>query len=320
MKLLLTITSVVVALLLGSLSRFIGNPPGEVMPHRKAVEQATDHQRITPIHSSSASAATAPAEQSPAPASLELETNRFLEIPALAVPTRRAPVFVAVSGVISQLGVDEGAHVTAGQVLATIDETEINSSIAEQTERTAAIVSLVGQAQAELDYAKHQLEVNRQISNESPGAISRSQLVADQYRLTAATAKLESLKHQVTQEEHQLAGLRQRRTKHHCVAPFAGVVTQTIRFANQYAPEGDVVLWLEESKKELKLHVPMVGHEQLRFSLFANRQWHQLKVARFQPNVNADGSRTVFLELPDRLELLSGQLIKVHVGAEEPQS
>ncbi|MFV1981447.1 MAG: efflux RND transporter periplasmic adaptor subunit [Rhodothermia bacterium] len=243
-----------------------------------------------------------------------------LSVPGLVVAARRIAVRVPVSGILGSLTVDEGDSVKMGQIVAKIDDTEIDAECKCQEATVAATKNLVQEAQSRFDLARYQLDIRQRLF--ARRAVSEMALRENEFRVTSTTTKLEAMKNQVIAEEHQLAMLRRKKEKHRVIAPFVGMVTELLQYPNQYVREGDLILWVESYEKQLKLHLPyeLAEHpDQVAFSLATDGRQIRKKVCRLKPEYNPDGSRTVFLELPADRGLLPGQILQVHLRDRKKQ-
>jgi multidrug efflux pump subunit AcrA (membrane-fusion protein) len=235
-------------------------------------------------------------------------------LPAVVVAADRTPVRAGLAGILKKLTVAEGNAVESCQVVAELETVEIDAELERQTAAIAAAKKLVEECESQLAFAEYERGSYQDLAKDK--AIGPLEVEGSKSRARSTTAKLAALRSQIVVEERRQAALQRKREKHQFLAPFAGTVTETLRYANQYVGEGDLVLWIESHDKRLKLHVPatlVASLDQLRFSWFYKGEWLDLTVHAMKPNYNPDGSRTVLLRLPHDDTLLVGQMVQVHV-------
>lgn len=183
-----------------------------------------------------------------------------------AIPLQEVNLSPKTSGKLAQLYVDQGDRVEQGQILARMDDREIQTSLDQstanlaQTEarlaliRAGARVEEIAQAQAQVDLAQSQAKLASDRSKRyqnlaNQGAVSRDQLQEfltnernSQANLQQAKRKVEQLQNgsrpeeiaesqaQVAQAKAQLRAAQIQATDAVIRAPFSGVITQ--KYAN----------------------------------------------------------------------------------------
>ncbi len=183
-----------------------------------------------------------------------------------AIPLQEVNLSPKTSGKLAQLYVDQGDRVEQGQILARMDDREIQTSLDQstanlaQTEarlaliRAGARVEEIAQAQAQADLAQSQAKLasarsKRYQNLANQGAVSRDQLQEfltnernSQANLQQAQRKVEQLQNgsrpeeiaesqaQVAQAKAQLRAAQIQATDAVIRAPFSGVITQ--KYAN----------------------------------------------------------------------------------------
>ena len=247
-------------------------------------------------------------------------------LPGLVVPSKRAAVRAAVSGMIRELSVSEGASVAAGQVVGHVNEGEVLAELERQTACIASAESRATEAEALADLAAHNHRLNRQLSQRQ--VVTAAEVVESGFRAKAGAAKLATLQRGVVVARREKAVTQQRLVNYRMVAPFSGHVTEILRYRNQYVGQGDVILWIESHEKQLRLHLPAELIEQcaglvdrLEVSvLLPKGRWLDVKVHAAKSHRNPDGSRTILFTIGPEETLLAGQIAdtKVTLREEKP--
>src|SRR5215470_12946782 len=174
----------------------------------------------------SASAAP-PAQGAGAPAAAVLQATGYV------TARRQATVSTQITGTLTEVLIEEGDHVKAGQVLARLDDTAQRASLAQAQAQAQAAEAQLVQYQAQLEQARRDLVRNQDL-------VAR-QLVSQQ-ALEAASTQVQSLAAQVEAQRKQVQLARatvdgaQVQLGYTVVrAPFTGVVTA------KAAPPGEIV-------------------------------------------------------------------------------
>ncbi len=183
-----------------------------------------------------------------------------------AIPLQEVNLSPKTSGKLAQLYVDQGDRVEQGQILARMDDREIQTSLEQSTAnlaqaearlaliRAGSRVEEIAQAQAQVDTAQSQAKLTRDRSQRyqnlaAQGAISRDQLEEylnnerkAQADLRQSQRKFEQLQNgsrpeeiaeiqaQVAQAKAQLRAVQIQATDAVIRAPFSGIITQ--KYAN----------------------------------------------------------------------------------------
>ncbi len=299
-----------------------------------AVPAATSNGQLTLDRPSKLTTASLPRElgssnpgSSDNAANAEVSSKTSEILPGLIVSARRAAIRATDSGPISELPVSEGSSVTAGQLVAHIDDCEIVAELEKQTACIAAAQARATEAQARLELAQYNHRLNQKLAQKQ--LVQEAAVVESEFLAKAETAKLAAMQEDVAVAQRQKAVLEQRLAKYRTVAPFSGRVTEILCYRDQYVGQGDVVVWIESHEKQLKLHLPAeliekCGGvlERLQVSvLLQEDEWVDLKVQMSpKDSYNPDGSRTVLLEIDPQSRLLAGQIIQTRVTPPEVKS
>jgi membrane fusion protein, multidrug efflux system len=173
----------------------------------------------------------------------KVQVNKQITFPAELIPLKRAEIFAKVSGYINEFRVDIGDHVTAGDLLTTLDAPEIISNFAQVNSEAQTAYS---KYQTSLDNYSRLLKASKVSGTIAPGELERSknQMLADSSASDASKSKLKAAE--------QLKDY----LKIH--APFGGMITQrnfdpgTLVGANTSRP-----LLILEDISLLRLRVPV---------------------------------------------------------------
>jgi RND family efflux transporter MFP subunit len=158
-----------------------------------------------------------------APPAATAGPTAILQATGYVTARRQATVSAQITGALTEVLIEEGERVTAGQVLARLDDTAQRASLAQSEAQVQAAKAILVENQAQLDQARRDLKRNQDLIGQH--------LVSQQALETAATqvstlgAQLAS---QVRQVELAVASKRgaQVQLDYTTVrAPFAGVIT-----------------------------------------------------------------------------------------------
>jgi RND family efflux transporter MFP subunit len=214
-------------------------------------------------------------------------------------PVTQAMVKSKVSGEIAKVHVREGERVAAGQVLVSIDTSDLRA-------RHDSQMAMVAESKAKLDLARKTEENNRQLL--AKNFISQTAFDGVANSAEVATANFKSAQAQAAITERALADAQIR-------APFSGIVSKrAVNVGEKVASDTSVMHVVDLSKMELEAPVPVgdipsvkVGQE-IAFTVdgFAERQFKG-NVERINPAAEA-GSRSIsiFVTLPNSDAALKG--------------
>ncbi len=174
-------------------------------------------------------------------------------------PTNKVEVGSELSGIVTQVLVDENDHVKKGQVLAQLDLSKLKDSVTKSRATLAAAEAQVLQARATMEEARAQLARYRQVAELSGGKVpSKSEMAAAEANLARAQANQASATASVTQARANLQSDETNLGKATIRSPIDGIVLtrkvdkgQTVAAALQ-AP---VLFTLAEDLAKMKLQV-----------------------------------------------------------------
>jgi RND family efflux transporter MFP subunit len=195
-------------------------------------------------------AGDAKAESAPAPTTVGTENvvvvsqAQLASGPAISGNLRaaqEATVRAQVGGTVLQTLVDEGSRVTAGTLLARIDDRTIRDNY-------LSARSAVTSAQSAAEVAQRNLERSERLS--SAGAIAERDLETARTQNIAAQSQLADAKARLTLQEKQLADAQIR-------APFSGIVSKkTVNGGDVVQPGGEMFTVVDPSSMRLEASVP----------------------------------------------------------------
>jgi RND family efflux transporter MFP subunit len=159
------------------------------------------------------------------------------------------------SGRVVEIRVDRGDTVRAGQVIARLEDDELQ----EQVRRSEASlrVARASMVQRSAELKSVEMEHNRYRSLEAEGVVSSEQREQAQTRVEVAQAQLNLAEAQVAQAEAELAELKIRLGQTDVLSPLTGVVGQ--RFVDPGAlvtTNTPILLILDISSMEMVVNVP----------------------------------------------------------------
>jgi HlyD family secretion protein len=174
-------------------------------------------------------------------------------------PTNKVEVGSELSGIVTQVLVDENDRVKKGQVLAQLDLSKLKDAVTKSRASLAAAEAQVLQARATMEEARAQLARYRQVADLSGGKVpSRSEMATAEANLTRAEANQASAGASVTQARANLQSDETNLAKATIRSPIDGIVLtrkvepgQTVAAALQ-AP---VLFTLAEDLAKMKLQV-----------------------------------------------------------------
>ena len=187
-------------------------------------EEATEVAANTRSAAATRTSAAREPEPAAAPAPAPRETdNRILNASGYVTARRIATVSSQITGLITEVNVEEGMVVEPGQVLARLDselaQVDYDLSVARLASQRAAVATI----RANLAEAERALARARSLRPE--GLVSEAELTQATAQFDALTADLERGRSDVGVLELEITRQRERLEDHVITAPFAGVVT-----------------------------------------------------------------------------------------------
>jgi RND family efflux transporter MFP subunit len=158
-----------------------------------------------------------------APPAASAGPTAILQATGYVTARRQATVSAQITGALTQVLIEEGERVTAGQVLAKLDDTAQRASLAQSVAQVEAAKAILVQTQAQLEQSRRDLKRNQDLIDRH--LVSQQALETADTQVRTTEAQVSS---QVRQVELAVAGQRgaQVQLDYTTVrAPFAGVIT-----------------------------------------------------------------------------------------------
>lgn len=274
------------------------------------------------------SAAAAPASPAVAVESARIESRelqRTVEAIGTLDPNEEVTVSNQVEGLVSKVLVDLGDFVKAGQLLATLDTTELDLTVRQQTAALQqemarigitepstnideAATSQVKQAEASLSEARSRLDRTKRLTDE--GVLSKQQLDEQQakFEVADATVKLaresvRNIKATVAARKAALDFAQKKLADARITAPMSGLVKERLVSEGTYLKANSpVVILVQSSPLRLRVDVPESAMESIHAGRAVQFTVDSLplkkfegRISRLSPSVNQQ-SRTLKLE------------------------
>jgi RND family efflux transporter MFP subunit len=158
-----------------------------------------------------------------APPAASAGPTAILQATGYVTARRQATVSAQITGALTQVLIEEGERVSAGQVLAKLDDTAQRAALAQSVAQVQAAKAILVQVQAQLDQSRRDLKRNQDLIDRHLVSQQALETADTQVRTTAA-----QVASQIRQVELAEAGQRgaQVQLDYTTVrAPFSGVVT-----------------------------------------------------------------------------------------------
>ena len=152
------------------------------------------------------------------------QSSTLLDASGYVVAEREATVSAKVAGKVQQVMIQEGQHVAAGQVMATIDDSNAKAALDQSIAQAAAAQASVGVAEATLEGAQSKYNRSRSVA---PGILSAQMVEDDRTGFNTARENLALAQRQAASALATVEVFRRGEDDTVVRAPFAGVVTAT---------------------------------------------------------------------------------------------
>jgi RND family efflux transporter MFP subunit len=152
------------------------------------------------------------------------QSSTLLDASGYVVAEREATVSAKVAGKVQQVMIQEGQHVAAGQVMATIDDSNAKAALDQSIAQAAAAQASVGVAEATLAGAQSKYNRSRSVA---PGILSAQMVEDDRTGFDTARENLALAQRQAASALATVEVYRRSEDDTVVRAPFAGVVTAT---------------------------------------------------------------------------------------------
>ena len=157
------------------------------------------------------------------------------EFLATIASDRAITLSTKLTGYINKIFVEESQYVKKGDLLVTIDQSEILSTI-------HALKATLAMQEADLQVAKESFKRNQKLY--AAGGLSKERLDQSKVLLDTKSAIAENTKQKIAQLEHQRSYLR-------IVAPFSGRVDTIVLHEGDLAVAGKPIIMMHDTKQKL---------------------------------------------------------------------
>lgn len=169
-------------------------------------------------------------------------------------PAKETQVSAKVQGRLLELRVAEGTKVSAGQVIARLDKSDLELQLLQSQASLAAATANL--ASAETNLATAQDSVKRMESLYEAGAISDQQIIGSRAQVAAAKNTVKASQAQIAQAKAGIALLKSQLTNTEIRAPFAGAITKKMMDVGAMVPPMNPIVTLA-SIQDLEIKVPV---------------------------------------------------------------
>ena len=164
------------------------------------------------------------ASAKPAWSGAAAQASTLLDASGYVVARREATVSAKVAGKVAQVMIQEGQHVAAGQVMATIDDSNARAALNQSIAQAAAAQASIRVAAASLEGAQSRYDRSRGIP---AGVLSAQSVQDDKTAFDTARENLALAQRQAATAQATVEVYRRGEDDTMVRAPFAGVVTAT---------------------------------------------------------------------------------------------
>jgi membrane fusion protein (multidrug efflux system) len=271
----------------------------------------------------SETAAAAPSSSPAAPITSPTQTKAedFVMVSGPLIVEHQIDVTAQRDGIVASISADSGTRVTAGAVLARLDDRQLSANLEAARAKTRGIAADLKNWEAEArvleaDYARAQRLWNEKLIAEEQLQHAKYKAESDQWDIIRVREQLTTSK----EEEHSLE-LELEKTR--ITAPFNGLVARRYVRAGQGVAKGDRLFWVTaEAPLRMRFTLPekFAGHlkkgEELPLtSPDAPQEKHTARIIEVSPVVDpSSGTIEVLVELVGgRGELRPGMTASVRV-------
>ena len=158
-----------------------------------------------------------------APPAASAGPTAILQATGYVTARRQATVSAQITGALTQVLIEEGERVTAGQVLAKLDDTAQRAALAQSVAQVQAAKAILVQIQAQLDQSRRDLKRNQDLIDRH--LVSQQALETADTQVRTTEAQVASQVRQVELAEAGQRGAQVQLDYTTVRAPFTGVVT-----------------------------------------------------------------------------------------------
>ncbi len=149
-------------------------------------------------------------------------STAILQATGYVTARREATVSAQITGALTSVLIEEGEHVTAGQILAHLDDSAQKAGLAQAQAQLMAARSLLVQFQVQLEQARRDNQRNQDLIDRK--LVSQQALETTQTQVATLEAQVESQRKQVELAQATLQGAQVQLDYTTVRAPFSGVI------------------------------------------------------------------------------------------------
>jgi RND family efflux transporter MFP subunit len=149
-------------------------------------------------------------------------SSAILQASGYVTARRQATVSAQITGKLSEVLIEEGEHVAAGQVLARLEDSAYQASVAQARAQLLSAQALELQIQGQLEQARRDTQRNRDLIDRN--LVSRQSLEATQTQEATLAAQVQVQRKQIELAQAALHGAQVQLGYCTVRAPFAGVI------------------------------------------------------------------------------------------------
>ena len=186
--------------------------------------------------------------QGPPPASVRVDAARLEQVQMRRMvtgelrPVHRAQVATEEPGLVLEILVEQGQAVTAGQLLARLNDERLAIEVRDAESQELAAQALVEERRAEAQWRERDLEMYQNLSQRS--ASNPKELYDAQAQVSIARAKLTAAERLIAASKARTDLLKKRLSDMQIKAPFDGLVIAKHAEIGEWVQEGDDVIEL----------------------------------------------------------------------------
>jgi len=263
----------------------------------------------------------AAAPETPANAASSPRAAEFLMVTAPLIVEHQVDVTAQRDGIVSTISAEAGTRVSAGTILAKLDDRQLTANLEAARAKTRGIAADLKNWQAEAqvlkaDYVRAQRLYSEKLIAEEQLQHAQYKAESDQWDILRVQEQLNTAK----EEEHSLE-LELEKTR--IMAPFAGLVARRYVRAGQTVAKGERLFWVtEEGPLRVRFTLPekfigqvKKGQEMALTSPDLPNEKHSVKVVEVSPVIDpSSGTIELLAEVNGpRGELRPGMNAAVHV-------
>ncbi len=226
-------------------------------------------------------------------------------------------------GIVASISADSGARVSAGKILARLDDRQLTANLEAARAKTRGISADLKNWQAESEVLKADYVRAQRLWNEK--LIAEEQLQHAQYKAESDQWDILRVKEQLNTAKQEERSLELEVEKTRIMAPFGGLVARRYIREGQSVSKGDRLFWVTaEGPLRVRFTLPekFLGHlkkgQELQItSSDLPAEKHPAKIVEVSPVVDpSSGTIEVLAEIVGaRGELRPGMTVAVHVAA-----